>query len=225
VALALALTTGRSGVLRALREECAVTCADPVTVKLCVRKIKVKAKEGQAPPAGGSATDVTDDFLKKLKQDLDKIWCHCCIFFEIEKGESVELPANWFFDGKLPVASAGQKPYKFTGQAHHLWAQTKKDCLSLYYAADVRFSDTDGNLLGLAKIGGNGMVVDDGVSAETVAHEIGHNLNLGDLDPPSPGNLMNPDGESGTDAGTALTERQCDVARKQAKKYASQGYK
>jgi hypothetical protein len=209
--------------LRAVQDP---SCPDPKVVKICVRPITVAAKPGQAPPAGGSSVDPTDAFLAKMKADLDAVWKRCCIFTDVRKGDPIELPAKFFVNGQLPVASSVERPFKWTAQAHHLLGKAGKDCLSLYFANDVRFSNNNNNLLGIANTQGNGMMVDDAAGNDVVAHELGHNLELPDNDPAVPGNLMNGiELAPGAGGGTGLTDGQCKTAKAKVDEYNRQGYK
>jgi hypothetical protein len=213
LAILLSALCGPRGPLLLARQSASTSCNDPVALPVCVRKI---LSDGGP---GGSTTDTSAGALSSLQTDINKIWATCCISFTLTAGDSVTLPADSFKNGKLPVAN-------FDGQHFNLNKGTKKlfdssnstKCLNLYYVGDAIAGGLKPgqDLKGVAPIGENGAIVDDGASAALDAHELGHNLGLPDVD--KKGDLMN-----GVDAGgniaTGLTTGQCDDAKKMAKKY------
>lgn len=218
VALALSIGLGPANVVYGRRLPQSTSCQWQ-TVKICVRQIQPDPAGGP----GGSTTVIDDAFLAGLKAKLDAIYATCCINFELSKGEVLKIPANQFSKkGKLNVYDANNSQYTPPGNA--AWAAATDQCLSLYYVADVNIHGGK-NPVGVAQIGQNGMIMDDGASGETVAHEVGHNLGLGDLGKNAQNLMSGVIDQSGKPGSTALTPAQCKTAYEQARTYNTQGYK
>jgi hypothetical protein len=103
------------------------------------------------------------------------------------------------------------------------WAAATDKCLSLYYVADLNIHGGK-NPVGVGQLGKNGMILDDGASGETVAHEVGKSLGLGDLGRNVQNLVSGVIDQTGKPGSTAPTPGQRKIAFEQARTYNTQGY-
>ncbi len=197
-----------------------VSCNPFVVVPICARRLR--------DSTGTKGTAMTDADVQAAVDHANEFWKKCCIRFELEKDAQ----------GK-PVIDEVNTPPKDDGLATQIevhlngnggatssdFGKVKKldhhnKCINVYFVKSMTNvqglttrpqypGDTTKPPTGLNQAG---TAVMDGASQSTLAHELGHELGLKDVN--NPKNLMNGGGPDGSD----LTDSQCATAYQNAKR-------